>query len=315
MQPLTAQIDDAAGFVRSRWSGGPRVGIILGSGLGGVGASIEIDEAISYDAIPHFLRSTAVGHSGRLLCGNLAGQAVVAMQGRFHLYEGYPAERVVFPIHVMQALGISTLIVSNAAGGLNPKFAVGDLMVIDDHVNWMDRNPLVGPNDDRIGPRFPDMSAPYDRALGEIALELARQHNFVCHRGTYVGVLGPNYETRAEIRMLRNWGDAVGMSTVPEVIAAVHGGLNVLGLSTITNACNPDRAQPAHGEAVVAAAHAVQHKLLAIVQGVISSFALSGKLGHDDARPPTARCIRQVEPAIAATPSKSVIQNWPVNSR
>jgi purine-nucleoside phosphorylase len=277
MQPHTAQIEEAAAFVRGRWNGMPRVGIILGSGLGGVGESIQIDETIPYEAIPHFLRSTAVGHAGRLLCGHLAGRPVLAMQGRFHLYEGYPADRVVFPIRVMKALGITTLIVSNAAGGLNPRFAVGDIMIIDDHVNFMDRNTLVGPNDDRLGPRFPDMSAPYDRRLSEMALAIARETNFACHRGTYIGVLGPNYETRAEIRMLRNWGDAVGMSTVPEVIAAVHCGLKVLGLSTITNVCNPDRVQPAHGEAVVAAAHAVKDKLLAIVRGVTTSLASSSK--------------------------------------
>lgn len=275
MQSLTAQIDEVAAFVRGRWSDTPRVGIVLGSGLGGVGQSIEVDEAIRYEAIPHFLHSTAIGHRGRLLCGRLAGQVIVAMQGRFHLYEGYPADRVVFPIRVMKALGIETLIVSNAAGGLNSKFAVGDIMVIDDHVNLMDRNPLVGPNDDRLGPRFPDMSAPYDRALGDRAMAIAREHNFVCHRGTYIGVLGPNYETRAEIRMLRQWGDAVGMSTVPEVTAAVHAGLRVLGLSTITNVCNPDRLQPAHGDSVVAAAHAVKDKLLAIVRGVTSGLASS----------------------------------------
>jgi purine-nucleoside phosphorylase len=249
------------------------VGVILGSGLGGVGDSIEIDEAIPYEVIPHFLRSTAIGHHGRLLCGRLAGQTIVAMQGRFHLYEGYPADRVVFPIRVMKALGIKTLIVSNAAGGLNPKFAVGDIMVIDDQVNLMDRNPLAGPNDERLGPRFPDMSAPYDRVLGDQALSIARNNDFVCHRGTYIGVLGPNYETRAEIRMLRRWGDAVGMSTVPEVIAAVHGGLKVLGLSTITNVCSPDSVQAAHGDGVVAAANAARDKLLAIVRGVVGGFA------------------------------------------
>ena len=146
-------------------------------------------------------------------------------------------------------------------------------MVIDDHVNFMDRNPLAGPNDDRLGPRFPDMSAPYDRVLGDQAMEIARESNFACHRGTYVGVLGPNYETRAEIRMLRNWGDAVGMSTVPEVIAAVHGGLKVLGLSTITNFCSPDLVQAAHGDGVVAAANAARDKLLAIVRGVVGGFA------------------------------------------
>ncbi len=248
------------------------MGLVLGSGLGAVAEAIELGAAIDYDDVPHFLKSTAVGHRGRLVCGRLAGVPVVAMQGRFHLYEGYPAERVTFPIRVMEALGIETLIVTNAAGGLNPTYAVGDVMVIDDHVNLMGDNPLVGVNDDRLGPRFPDMSAPYDRQLGDRALAIARQHDFACHRGTYLGMLGPNYETRAEIRMLRSWGDAVGMSTVPEVIVAAHAGLRVLGLSTITNVCSPDVKHVASGEAVVATAHAASEKVSAIILGIVSEF-------------------------------------------
>jgi purine-nucleoside phosphorylase len=272
MQPLTAQIDEAAACVRARWNVAPRVGIILGSGLGSVAESIQIDAAIDYDTIPHFLRSTAVGHRGRLLCCKLAGAEVVAMQGRFHLYEGYPADRITFPIRVMKSLGVETLIVSNAAGGLNPNFAVGDVMVIDDHVNLMDRNPLAGPNDDRLGPRFPDMSAPYDRHLADAALAIARKQDFPCHRGTYIGVLGPNYETRAEIRMLRRWGDAVGMSTVPEVIAAVHADLRILGLSTITNICSPDIQHIASHVEVVATANAARTRLQSIVEGVVAEL-------------------------------------------
>jgi purine-nucleoside phosphorylase len=273
MQPLIAQIDAAASYIRERWARSPRVGIILGTGLGPLGEAIACDAAIDYGDLPHFLKSTAIGHRGRLVCGQLAGVPVVAMQGRFHSYEGYPAERITFPIRVMKNLGVELLIVSNAAGGLNPRFAVGDVMVIDDHINFMNRNPLIGMNDDRLGPRFPDMSAPYDRTLGDHALAIARAHNFVCHRGTYVGVLGPNYETRAEIRMLRRWADAVGMSTVPEVIAAVHAGLRVLGLSTITNVCSPDVQHEASGEAVVAAANAAKEKLLAVAQGIVANFA------------------------------------------
>ena len=272
MLPLTAQIDEAADCVRAHWNAVPRVGIILGSGLGSVAESIQIDAAIDYEAIPHFLRSTAVGHHGRLLCGSLAGQSVVAMQGRFHLYEGYSADRVTFPIRVLKALGIETLIISNAAGGLNPNYAVGDIMVIDDHLNLMDRNPLAGPNDDRLGPRFPDMSAPYDRRLADTALAIARKHDIPCHFGTYIGVLGPNYETRAEIRMLRQWGDAVGMSTVPEVIAAVHANLRILGLSTITNLCSPDIRHFASHVQVVATANAASTRLQSIVEGVIAEL-------------------------------------------
>lgn len=271
MQHLRAQIEESAEFVRGRCSGLPRVGIILGSGLGSAGDAIALDQAIGYDEIPHFERSTAVGHEGRLLCGWLANAPIVAMQGRFHCYEGYSAEQVTFPLRVMKALGVELLIVSNAAGGLNPLYAAGDMMVIDDHINLMNRNPLIGVNDDNLGPRFPDMSAPYDRTLGERAIAIARREDFVCHRGVYIAMLGPTYETRAEIRMLRYLGgDAVGMSTVPEGIVAAHAGLRVLGLSTITNVCSPDAAHATTSEGVVAMAKAARDKLRAIVTGIIA---------------------------------------------
>jgi len=248
------------------------MGIVLGSGLGAIASAIEVDTAIDYDEVPYFLKSTAVGHQGRLLCGTLVGVPVVAMQGRIHCYEGHSAERVVFPTRVMIRLGIELLVVSNAAGGLNPTYATGDVMVIDDHVNLLNRNPLVGDNDDRLGPRFPDMSSPYDRRISDQALTVARKQGFVSHRGTYIAVLGPNYETQAEIRMLRRWGDAVGMSTVPEVIVAAHAGVQVLGLSTITNVCSPDIVNSASGEEVVATAHAASAKLRSIVTGVAHQF-------------------------------------------
>jgi purine-nucleoside phosphorylase len=271
MQHLRTQINDAVAYIRGRWSGLPKVGIILGSGLGAVGDSIALEQCIEYGDIPHFLRSTAVGHQGRLLCGRLANVPVVAMQGRFHCYEGYPAQAATFPVRAMKALGIQLLIVSNAAGGLNPLFAAGDLMVIDDHINLMNRNPLIDVNDEELGPRFPDMSLPYDRTLGERALAVARREDFVCHRGVYIGMLGPTYETRAEIRMLRYLGgDAVGMSTVPEVIVAAHAGLRVLGMSTITNVCSPDQPHVASGDAVVAMAETARDKLQAIVSEIIS---------------------------------------------
>ncbi len=271
MQHLAAQIDESCACVRSRWDVRPRCGIILGSGLGSVGEAIELDAAIEYGEIPNFLKSTAVGHKGRLLCGKLSGVPVVAMQGRFHCYEGYSAERATFPVRVMNALGIELLIVSNAAGGLNPNFACGDVMVIDDHINLLNRNPLVGVNDDSLGPRFPDMGAPYDRQLGDRALAIARKNDFVCHRGVYAAMLGPTYETRAEIRMLRYFdADAVGMSTVPEAIVAVHAGLKVLGLSTITNICSPDIQVTTSGHEVIATAETARDKLLAIVSGIVS---------------------------------------------
>lgn len=270
MQHLRAQIDESAAYVRSRWDNRPRCGIILGSGLGSVGEAIELDTAIDYGDVPNFLKSTAVGHRGRLLCGKLDGVPVIAMQGRFHCYEGYSAERATFPVRVMTALGIELLIVSNAAGGLNPNFACGDVMVIDDHINLLNRNPLIGVNDDTLGPRFPDMGAPYDRRLGDQALAIARKNDFVCHRGVYAAMLGPTYETRAEIRMLRYFdADAVGMSTVPEAIVAIHAGLSVLGLSTITNICSPDKQVTTSGHEVIATAETARDKLLAIVAGII----------------------------------------------
>jgi purine-nucleoside phosphorylase len=247
---------------------------MLGSGLGSVGDSIELEAAIDYGDVPNFLRPTAIGHRGRMLCGRLDGVPVVAMQGRFHCYEGYSAESVSFPIRVMKALGVELLIVSNAAGGLNPHYAPGDIMIIDDHINLQNRNPLVGVNDDRLGPRFPDMSAPYDRDLGDRALAIARSEDFDCHRGVYIAVLGPNYETRAEIRMLRYLGgDAVGMSTVPEVLVAAHAGLRVLGLSTITNVCSPDMPHTTTADEVVATAERARGKLQAIVTGVVSAYS------------------------------------------
>jgi purine-nucleoside phosphorylase len=273
MLHLCEQITESVDFIHSKWRGLPQVGIILGSGLGAVGESVALENSIDYCDVPHFLKSTAVGHKGRLLCGRLAGVPIVAMQGRFHCYEGYSAERATFPVRVMKALGVELLIVSNAAGGLNPDYAAGDVMVIDDHINLLNRNPLVGINDDRLGPRFPDMSSPYDRGLQDKALAIARQHDFVCHRGTYIAMLGPTYETRAEIRMLRSWGDAVGMSTVPEVIVAAHAGLRVLGLSTITNVCSPDVPHTTTGDDVVATANTASNKLRAIVEEIVSEYA------------------------------------------
>jgi purine-nucleoside phosphorylase len=271
LQQLHSQISEATAFVRSRWPERPRAGIILGSGLGSVGDEIALDTAIDYAEVPNFLKSTAVGHRGRLLCGRLAGVPVVAMQGRFHCYEGYSAERATFPVRVMNALGIELLIISNAAGGLNPNYACGDVMVIDDHINLLNRNPLVGINDDELGPRFPDMGAPYDRRLGDKVLAIARREDFVCHRGVYAAMLGPTYETRAEIRMLRYFAaDAVGMSTVPEAIVAKHANLRVLGLSTITNICSPDKQVTTSGHEVIAMAETARDKLLAIVNGIVS---------------------------------------------
>jgi purine-nucleoside phosphorylase len=273
MLDLLDKIAEAAAAVRRRWERTPRVGIILGTGLGNFAGQISADVKIGYEAIPHFPRSTAIGHKGQLVCGTLLGVPVVAMEGRFHLYEGYTAAQVTLPVRVMKHLGIELLIVSNASGGMNPRYRSGDIMVIEDHINLMSVNPLIGINDDRLGPRFPDMCAPYDRALIELSLEIARRENFVTHTGPYVGLSGPNYETRAEYRFLRRiGGDVVGMSTVPEVIVAAHMGLRVLALSTVTNMCLPDAIRASSGAEVVAMAQAAEEKLRKIVLGVVGAL-------------------------------------------
>jgi purine-nucleoside phosphorylase len=269
-----ARISEAANLIARRWNRAPRVGIILGTGLGAFADQLDVEAYVDYEEIPHFPCSTAPSHKGRLVCGSLAGQPVVAMEGRFHLYEGHTAAEVALPVHVLRALGVRLLIVSNACGGLNPHFAKGDIMVIEDHINLMFASPLTGANDDTLGPRFPDMSAPYDALLIDQACEIARQENFAIHRGVYVGVRGPNLETRAEYRLMRTiGGDVVGMSTVPEVIAAAHAKLRVLGLATVTNVCLPDALHAASSDDIIAVAAAAEPKLRAIVTGVVAAEA------------------------------------------
>jgi purine-nucleoside phosphorylase len=268
-----SQIEEAANHIRAAWKSHPRVGIVLGSGLGSSVESMDAEVEFEYGDLPHFPRSTAVGHRGRLLAGELAGLPVIAMQGRFHLYEGYTPQQVAFPIRVMRDLGADLLIVCNAAGGLHSTYAAGDIMVIDDHINMMCQNPLIGINDDRLGPRFPDMSSPYDPALIQQVMQIAREHDFTCHRGVYIGMLGPNYETRAEYRFLRRFGGhGVGMSTVPEVLAAVHAGMRVLGLSMIANVATPDNLVATSGAEVVAVADRAANKVTTIIHGIISQF-------------------------------------------
>jgi purine-nucleoside phosphorylase len=264
------KITEAAALIRSRWDHAPKVGIILGSGLGGATAAVTDKLVIPYDDIPHFARSTAHGHAGQLVCGLLEGVPVIVMEGRQHAYEGYPLSQVTFPVRVVKRLGAELLIVTNACGGLNPQYRTGDLMVIEDHINLLGDNPLIGINDDRLGPRFPDMSAPYTAGLIDAALEVARRENFVAHRGVYVAVTGPNLETRAEYRFLRTIGaDVVGMSTVPEVIVAVHAGIRVLGVSVITDMCLPDALEVATVESILATARAAEPKLRAIIQAAV----------------------------------------------
>ena len=264
------KITEAATFISGRWSHKPRAGVILGSGLGGLSSAMTGAVTIPYDSIPHFARSTAHGHAGQLVCGLLDGVPTVVMEGRMHAYEGYPLAQITFPIRVLKRLGAGLLVVTNAAGGLNPQFRSGDVMVIDDHINLMNDNPLIGINDERLGPRFPDMSAPYTPARIDAALAVARRENFAAHRGVYVAVTGPNLETRAEYRFLRGIGaDVVGMSTVPEVIVAVHSGLSVLGMSVITDMCLPDALEVATVEKILAVAKSAEPKLRAIILDAI----------------------------------------------
>jgi purine-nucleoside phosphorylase len=264
------KVTEAATFIAGQWARRPAVGIILGSGLGGVTATITEKVTIPYDSIPHFARSTAHGHAGQLVCGLMEGVPVVVMEGRMHAYEGYPLSQIAFPVRVLKRLGAELLVVTNACGGMNPQFRTGDLMIIDDHINLMNDNPLIGINDERLGPRFPDMSAPYTPDLIDAALAVARRENFVAHRGVYVAVTGPNLETRAEYRFLRGIGaDVVGMSTVPEVIVAVHSGLKVLGISVITDMCLPDALEVAEVEKILAVARSAEPKLRAIITAAV----------------------------------------------
>ncbi|WP_422931685.1 purine-nucleoside phosphorylase [Singulisphaera sp. PoT] len=266
-------VQEATRAVKAHWSGTPSVGIVLGTGLGALAEEIKAEATIPYPDIPHFPKSTVASHRGQLVCGSLAGQSVVAMEGRFHLYEGYTAAQVTFPIRVMKELGCRYLVVSNAAGGLNPLYSKGDLMVIEDHINLLNLNPLIGPNDDRLGVRFPDMIEPYDKGLQKMAMQVALEENIVAHRGVYVAVTGPNLETRAEYRFLRGIGaDVVGMSTIPEVLIAVHAGIRVLGFSIVTDLCLPDALSPVSVEEIIAVAREAEGKLRTVVRKVLEQL-------------------------------------------
>jgi purine-nucleoside phosphorylase len=270
MLELYDQIEAAAAAISAAWKETPHAGIILGTGLGGLVEQMQIEATLDYGDIPNFPRSTATSHRGRLVLGRLEGVPALVMEGRFHQYEGYPLKQITLPVRVMKRLGAKLLIVSQAVGGLNTMYRAGDVMIIDDQINLMGDNPLVGINDDRLGPRFPDMSAPYDAHLIDKGLEIARQQNFVCHRGVTVAVTGPNLETRAEYRFLRRIGaDVVGMSTIPEAIVAVHCGLRTFGLSVVTDMCYPDHAEPINVEQIIATANAAAPKLRAMVCGIL----------------------------------------------
>lgn len=273
MTATTTLYDDiqrAADVVRARAALTPVVGIILGTGLGGLAEEIAVEAEVPYETIPRFPLSTVESHAGRLLLGRLGGKPVVAMQGRFHRYEGHSLAQVAFPVRVLHALGASTLIVSNACGGMHPLWDAGDLVLLADHINLLGDNPLVGPNDERLGPRFPDMSAPYSPELRAVARDAARELGITLREGTYVAVAGPNLETRAEYRMLRAVGaDVVGMSTVPEVIVANHEGMQVLGISIITDQCLPDALEPADIGRIIETARRAEPSLTRLVRRVV----------------------------------------------
>jgi purine-nucleoside phosphorylase len=274
-----ARIVVAAHAVRKQlpegWS--PQVGIILGSGLGALADEVESVASIRYSDIPGFAQSSVIGHVGRLVLGTLEDAQVAVMQGRLHFYEGLDLHQVTFPVRVMRALGVDTLIVTNAAGGLNPDFQAGDLMLIEDHINmlgWGGHNPLIGPNDERLGPRFPAMNPAYDPELRQLAQQAARECNIPVQQGVYIVVAGPNYETRAELRLLRQLGaDAVGMSTVPETLVGRHGGMKVVGISNITNMALADSDEPVNHEEVLTVAEESRPRFIKLMR------ALVGKLG------------------------------------
>lgn len=264
------RVTQATEVIRARFARVPDVAIVLGTGLGGLAQRIESPVTIEYGDVPGFPLSTVESHAGRLLCGTLAGKTVIAMQGRFHRYEGYSLQQVAFPVRVLRALGATVLVVSNACGGMHPLWNAGDLMLIADHINMLGDNPLIGPNDDRLGPRFPDMSQPYDPDLRALARTAASDLRIMLREGVYVAVTGPNLETRAEYRMLRALGaDVVGMSTVPEVLVGVHGGMRVLGVSIVTDMCLPDDLEPASVDRIIAVAAAAEPDLTALIVGVL----------------------------------------------
>ncbi|MFC1662536.1 purine-nucleoside phosphorylase [Gemmatimonadota bacterium] len=264
------RLTEALEAVQGRCPLSPRVGIILGTGLGGLATELEVHAAIPYGDIPHFPLSTVESHEGRLLLGTLEGTPVVAMQGRFHGYEGYSLKEVTFPVRVMKLLGAEVLVVSGACGGMNPLWVPGELVLLDDHINLLGDNPLVGPNLDQLGPRFPDMSEPYDRGIQEFAMEVALAAGIRLHRGVYAAVTGPSLETRAEYRMLRTLGaDVVGMSTVPEVIVARHMGMRVLGIVIITDACFPDALEPADVTQIIQTAKRAEPHLTTVIRGIV----------------------------------------------
>ncbi len=269
---MVERINETVDFLRSKGIESPEIGIVLGTGLGKLVDEMEIEIMVDYEKIPHFPVSTVESHKGKLIYGTLEGMKILAMHGRFHYYEGYSMEQITFPIRVMKFLGIKYLLLSNAAGALNFKFKKGSLMLLDDHINLLGDNPLRGTNYEELGPRFPDMSMPYSVELAKKFQEIAEKEDITLHKGVYIAVTGPNLETRAEYRMLRNFADAVGMSTVPEVIVANHMNLPCAAISVLTDECDPDNLKPVNIKDILAIAAEAEVDLIRLFKGVVSGY-------------------------------------------
>lgn len=270
MEEIKSNIEEAVAYIKKHYTETPEVGIVLGTGLGGLVTEIQVEKELAYNFIPHFPVSTVESHFGKLIFGKIGDKKVVAMQGRFHYYEGYSMGEITFPIRVMYKLGIKSLYISNAAGGMNLDYQKGDLMLIDDHINMQAVSPLAGPNLDDLGPRFPDMSRPYDPEMIKRGMEIAKEEGIRAHVGVYVSVPGPNLETRAEYRFLRTIGaDVVGMSTVPEVIVANHMGLRTFAVSVVTDLCDPDNLEVANVADIIETATKAEPHLTRILSRMI----------------------------------------------
>ncbi|MEX0646317.1 MAG: purine-nucleoside phosphorylase [Balneolaceae bacterium] len=273
VETFRAKRTEALRYIQAQTSMQPNYLLILGTGLGQLAEEMDVETEIPYNEIPNFPVSTVESHAGKLIFGILGGKEVVAMQGRFHYYEGYTMQEIVFPVRVLKENGADTLIVSNACGGMNPNHSRGDIMLIRDHINLLGDNPLIGPNDDELGPRFPDMSEPYSERLMDIARTVALEEQILMHQGVYAALSGPMMETRAEYRFLRLIGaDVVGMSTVPEVLSAVHMGMEVLGISVITDECFPDALEPINIEDVLEAAGTAEPKMTRVIIRVLEKL-------------------------------------------
>ncbi len=271
--PLLQKIDACVAAIREKTDFVPEIALVLGTGLGNLAKRIKAEKVLTYEQLPHFPKSTVESHKGQLVLGELSGKKIAAMEGRFHFYEGYALEDVTFGVRVLKQLGAKTLIVSNAAGGLNLNYKKGSIVLIKDHINFMGVNPLVGPNENKLGPRFPDMYEPYSQRLIDLTVKASKEVKVPVEQGVYIGVTGPCLETRAEYRMMRQWGaDLVGMSTVPEVIVGVHMGMEILGFSIVTDTCDPDHLEPCNIQEIIKTANEAGPKLDKLITAAIAKF-------------------------------------------